>query len=339
MFKSPRIKFGTRNVKDSQKHVKFPRDENKDISCQHCDYKTYAKYLLRRHMRAIHIEIRDIACKQCDYMTSLRQNLKHHIRVAHDTIHDFACKHCKFKANSKFFLRQHEKAVHLKIKDIKCKICDYKTSYSQDLKNHKIKIHGVNVKTKDLPLKECYVKIEPLVCKHCKFKTNSTFFLRQHKKAVHQRMKDFKCKIYDYKTSYSRDLKNHRIKTHGVKVKTKDLPLKECYVKIEPLCYVKIPLLEQVRHKVKDTAARTCRPKGKVKEDSIGAATEAAAKGVDVDKAHGCEDCKFKTNSKYFLRLHEKVAHTKAEVGEELLEYFSIQLALLRPGIQGLPGR
>ena len=71
----------------------------KNLKCQHCDYKTNVNSNLKRHL--ITHEAKDeppakkIKCDQCSQIFSNKFNLKKHVKNVHGE--EMNCPHCNFK--------------------------------------------------------------------------------------------------------------------------------------------------------------------------------------------------------------------------------------------------
>jgi hypothetical protein len=81
--------------------------------CDHCDYSCMQKYLLKRHIKSVHLKQKDFHCDQCDYSCSQKGNLNNHIKAVHLKQKDFHCDHCDYSCSQKGALNKHIKAVHL----------------------------------------------------------------------------------------------------------------------------------------------------------------------------------------------------------------------------------
>ena len=104
--------------------------------CSKCEYKTFFKPTLLRHVRIVHDKIMDHECNLCEYKTSVKVNIQNHIRLVHIALKDKKCPKCDYATCRKDVLTMHVKTVHDKIKDYKCGKCDYATNASRDLTQH-----------------------------------------------------------------------------------------------------------------------------------------------------------------------------------------------------------
>ena len=99
--------------------------------CDHCEFKTEKKGLLRTHMKTQHkndeIEShRDIyTCYECEKIFSNKRNLMVHIQSIHELI-KHPCGQCDYEATQKYDLLKHIKSKHEEVK-YACEKCDFKS--------------------------------------------------------------------------------------------------------------------------------------------------------------------------------------------------------------------
>ena len=111
-----------------------------DIQCADCDYKTYKKGNLIKHIEMHHNE-QIYFCEKCDYKCKLRANLKDHNKRKHDdTFQKFKCDYCAYTADRKDYVKTHIQSLHDKVR-FQCDICEYQATRKQYLISHLEKKH------------------------------------------------------------------------------------------------------------------------------------------------------------------------------------------------------
>ena len=173
-FKKKRCGNYQKNCNEcNEKHVKWYKENKKEVKCEKCDYKSSLNSKLKTHIKAVHDKIKDFECpfvfenKQCDYKCSTNGDLKIHIKRIHDKIKDVECDKCDFKSSTNGDLQIHIKQVHDKIFDFKCDKCDFKSSKNGDLQIHIKRIHD---------------KIKDFECSQCDYKCSTNGSLKLHLK-------------------------------------------------------------------------------------------------------------------------------------------------------------
>ena len=99
-------------------------NEDIEVKCEHCDYKTWRKEEMKQHILTHFPERRDLKfkCKSCDYKTWTRKRLTRHQNV-HSSLRLVKCSDCPktFKYKDQLRLRGHQKFAHLgATKEFKC---------------------------------------------------------------------------------------------------------------------------------------------------------------------------------------------------------------------------
>ena len=56
-------------------------EEAKRFACALCDFKTKKRYVLLKHVKAIHDKIKDLSCGLCDFTTIWKDSLQKHIKA------------------------------------------------------------------------------------------------------------------------------------------------------------------------------------------------------------------------------------------------------------------
>merc|ERR1719309_90075 len=111
------------------------------LSCHRCDYKTFHRHALDRHIQAVHDKVKLYQCQKCDYKTGHASALERHISTVHLKEGAFECNMCEYNTVHKHALDRHVKMVHEKPPHLACDMCDYKTAHKSALKMHFATVH------------------------------------------------------------------------------------------------------------------------------------------------------------------------------------------------------
>ena len=55
----------------------------KPFNCDHCDFASYRKQDLNKHINTVHLELRPFKCKQCDHTALRKYFFMRHIETKH----------------------------------------------------------------------------------------------------------------------------------------------------------------------------------------------------------------------------------------------------------------
>jgi len=182
-----------------ERHIQAVHDKCKVYECEKCDYKTGHASALKRHQNKIHDKSSQtvFACDECDYTTVHKSALKRHTANRHEkdcqTYHK--CSACEYKTTYEFALERHISSVHLKEGSLKCSHCEYVTFHKHALDRH---------------VKTVHEKTPNLSCELCPFKTAQKSALRMHFATVHEDKECFKCTKCGYTTLYKTALQRHQ---------------------------------------------------------------------------------------------------------------------------------
>ncbi|KAF6028166.1 hypothetical protein EB796_013517 [Bugula neritina] len=140
------------------------RQQEKNLSCESCDYKTADPYKLRTHLK-VHTSTEEFSCSQCEYKTNLKSELSKHNLNEHPDV-EYKCHQCdlvfKRPGNLKRHLYVHqEKNLHCPHKN-----CQWKTADPYELKRHE----------------QEHVNGKKHVCETCGYAFYRAFDLKKHKK-------------------------------------------------------------------------------------------------------------------------------------------------------------
>ena len=149
----------------------------KKFACDHCDYNSPSKTMLKRHKEMVHKEKDDqinqslqpqlllqlnepiqelkLSCDQCEYKADTKPNLKMHVETQHQPLEAvrYSCEQCDYKAFTKPNLKTHEETDHHQKKAEKkvakksskrknCDLCGKKFNKEETYMNHMKKDHG-----------------------------------------------------------------------------------------------------------------------------------------------------------------------------------------------------
>ena len=78
--------------------------------CNRCDFKTFVKSHLKRHIEAKHTGIR-YDCDECDFQTAYSKDVRRHkMSIHHKGIKPFNCPECEYKSATQEYLSSHMKS-------------------------------------------------------------------------------------------------------------------------------------------------------------------------------------------------------------------------------------
>ena len=209
----------------SGKHV---NKEKSTLQCKSCDYKTYHKHALDRHVQAVHDKLKFYQCSRCDYKTSHSSALKRHESKVHERNSQvmYVCEACDYQTIHKSALKRHIANRHQKDTQTvhECSICDYRTTYEFALQRHCSTVHlkeglyecslceysTVHKHALDRHVRMVHEKPAHLACEHCDFKTAHKSALRMHYATAHEFKDTYKCDKCGYETLYKTALNRHQ---------------------------------------------------------------------------------------------------------------------------------
>ena len=198
------------------------------LCCKTCDYKTFRKHALERHVQAVHDKVKFYQCSRCEYRTGHSSALKRHESKVHEKNLQVAyiCDICEYQTVHKSALKRHVANRHEKDTQIThaCSICDYKTTYEFALQRHYTTVHlkegvyecgqceynTVHKHALDRHVKMVHEKPANLSCVHCDYKSAHKSSLRLHYATVHESKDTFKCDKCGYETLYKTALNRHQ---------------------------------------------------------------------------------------------------------------------------------
>lgn len=99
-----------------RRHIKLSHsDKSMRVSkffCDFCDFKTFSKMNVKRHLRTIHLKIKAFVCQFCpDKKYTSKVTLDQHMITKHGQETDYVCRCCGRKFPTMSFLRSHMKST------------------------------------------------------------------------------------------------------------------------------------------------------------------------------------------------------------------------------------
>merc|ERR1719228_1273783 len=197
------------------------------LACHRCDYKTFHRHALDRHIQAVHDKVKLYQCQRCDYKTGHASALKRHQSKVHDKSMQmiYACEACDYHTIHKSALKRHIANRHQKASQVlhQCSVCEYSTTYEFALERHISTVHleegafecsmceynTVHKHALDRHVKMVHEKPAHLVCEACDYKTAHKSALKMHFATAHELKETFKCAKCGYETLYKTALHRH----------------------------------------------------------------------------------------------------------------------------------
>lgn len=193
--------------------------EKRKYFCGYCDFSTYKRLSLKRHVQRKHTSdyVEDwYYCNECSYRGKLQRLLRKHIETAHEPkaqnqqIVWFRCNFCKFMSSSDtLFVHHMKRKKHFTEKpnvNFQCNECSYETPTKINLKRHILIKH-----TSDH-------LIYWHNCQFCEFKTKWNGCLKTHMKLKHSYNSTLNCficptcrKLFKNNDSLKRHVTSHTL--------------------------------------------------------------------------------------------------------------------------------
>ena len=103
-----------RKLKDCKRVLKIKDGKSAEnevgFNCNRCDFKTFVKSHLKRHVEAKHTGIR-YDCDECDFQTAYSKDVRRHkMSIHHNGIKPFKCPECEYKSATQEYLSAHMKS-------------------------------------------------------------------------------------------------------------------------------------------------------------------------------------------------------------------------------------
>lgn len=195
-----------------QWHLSNLCNREKNLYCDHCNYKTGAKLSLVVHIQAKHLP-RDpnlYKCKKCEKNFSQASNLTRHLKIcglskiSKSWLKNLSCDYCNLKYSNKTSLTTHIQTKHFPVDPYKnmCNKCRKNFSSRSKLQRHSITC-GIDLKTLS--------KLKRFFCDHCNYNVLEKYKLVPHMQAKHlpQHLNINKCDKCGRNFSYHSNLARH----------------------------------------------------------------------------------------------------------------------------------
>lgn len=99
-----------------RRHIKLSHSDKSKrqmkFFCDYCDFKTFSKMNVKRHLKTIHLKIKAFQCIHClDKKYTSKVTLDQHMITKHGQETDYICRCCNRKFPTMSFLRSHMKST------------------------------------------------------------------------------------------------------------------------------------------------------------------------------------------------------------------------------------
>ena len=212
-FKCPFCEISCSQKGNLRLHIDQVHKNIRKFSCDQCDYKSNFKNDIAKHKKSVHEKTKDIQCKSCSFSTTLNSYLNIHVRTVHgESRKEHLCTHCgkQFRVFRNLF--NHIKVIHPfeqlpenpRKKNVSNLGMDMDpTSNTSELKPLSWKdrqdlVYKMKQPQKRVVNGKTYHRVS---CPEtgCDYTTLwGKNHLRKHIKAVHQKMKDIRCRMCEY---------------------------------------------------------------------------------------------------------------------------------------------
>ena len=210
-------------------HLKRHFVGEKSVQCPDCGELFYIDYDLKLHIKKRHNQ--NYLCSYCDFKTYKKDNLTRHLRthtgekiVKPDSALVFMCNYCPFKTDQKRTLNRHL-VKHSSERTFMCPLCDRSYKYKKDLKKHVMERHPeFDISQLHMPevnyLENPFVPFIPkpleFQCNLCDYQSDRKSKFDRHF-LTHSEGKHFTCsvcgKAYRDQSSLKSHLKSHNNET------------------------------------------------------------------------------------------------------------------------------
>ena len=208
-------------------------DTNISLSfCDQCEFNTYGKFKLKRHIQALHTKEGDYEqCPQCEYVGKSSERVKLHVQSVHEgkkvkRSASSSCEICAYTCSGKSKLALHMSAKHgVDSQIFYCDQCEFKSKYITSVNNHKKFKHDgegytcsyceFNTTIKQVlsdHIDDKHLGIKKY-CDECEYAAASTMCLTLHKNAKHRGIK-YPCDQCEYKATQRGTLALHKKAKH-----------------------------------------------------------------------------------------------------------------------------
>ena len=293
---------------DFQRHLIRHDPDKSKYSCEKCDYKAEAKYLVKIHS-LVHTHEKPFACDfpNCTFRTKIKKRLARHKKLKHtnkgcNELEIYACENCTYRTKLKWNLANHIK-THSANKPFACEVrgCNYRARLAWNLTMHTRRHHDPS---------QAFL----FLCKFpsCTYKTTAKHLLEKHQKTHNPNRKpEFVCSLCPQGYHSQDSLQNHIAAKHTGE---------QCYNCT--LC--KFSSRQQIALRRHTKTAHTSdqdrehertkiRQKYKCSLCSYSNPRKRAVinheKTHSAEKPFACDICSCKAKTKYYLKAHVKKVH------------------------------
>ena len=302
------------SLSDLKKHM-FVHSKEKNILCEHCEFRCKTMKSLKEHKRRVHEKEFGYFCETCAKGFIHEYNLKDHIERMHRTEKTLNCTKCE-----KYFKNQRQRTLHTRLiheKFANCTRCDKMFSGFEKLRNHLKDEH-----------QSYHAKQDVWLCSKCDKRFELTKDLNEHLQQEHSMTKEHFCSKCNDAFVIKSLLTYHLFEMHGLDptketdaISTFDIDAKKVLkdttdrqFKCEPCnIYLKSSRTLKTHNKQvhqKETHSHFCTEcdwstfeAARLKKHYLASHAEKKLK---------CSQCNFTAASQTLLKSHVKKIHQKA---------------------------
>ncbi|KAG5679437.1 hypothetical protein PVAND_009004 [Polypedilum vanderplanki] len=202
-----------------RRHIKLAHDDKSkrviNFYCDNCDFKTFSKMNMKRHLNTIHLKIKAFACEFCpEKKYTSKITLEQHKITKHGKESDFKCNCCHRKFPTMSFLRSHMKTCSGNTSAIRER--GDPNYYREPLENdtYRCKLCGLVFIGKG-KIAQHYAQRHKHsnVCDICNTSFNSYSNLKKHIQILHNKIHKYTCSFCSKTFGQKNQLQSH-INTH-----------------------------------------------------------------------------------------------------------------------------
>ncbi|XP_059616088.1 zinc finger protein 62-like [Phlebotomus argentipes] len=148
-------KLVCKSIEDLQEHVEEMHPLQNRFECALCDWSTYYKYLIIRHMKVNHMKQKYEACRFCAKIC-LKKRIYCHISAKHREHKALQCEICSKTFKTKRTLKNHKQTHFVPDKEdyVKCLYCTKSFYRLRNLREHARVFHrGLSARPQGPPFK------------------------------------------------------------------------------------------------------------------------------------------------------------------------------------------
>lgn len=199
-----------------KRHIKFSHYDktNREYNfyCDHCDFKTFSKTNIKRHLTTIHLRIKAFACKLCsDKRYTSKITLEQHMIRKHNLETDFICLLCGKKFASMSFLRSHMKLAcnPTNVRE-RGDPNEYRERLNEETEKYRCKVCGFIVEGKG-KIAQHYAQRHKHsnTCQFCSASFNSYSNLKKHIQIIHNKIHKYNCSYCSRTFGQKNQLQSH----------------------------------------------------------------------------------------------------------------------------------